>query len=130
MCLLERCRRYLRLLHSDAYLLVFPYLKAPGPSVAFQAMTGVLAMFPHRENNSFRKLITFLLMTTWIVLVTAVAFNLATLNLWLLMTFTAVTMLVYGQMWEIEKYRVAAGPFEIFHSDGGGSNTTDTSDEE
>ena len=104
-------------LRRDAYFLCLPYIATPGPSIAFLAMTGVLAALPHRENNSFRKLITFMLVVTWICLIGAVALDIATINMWVLLLFTSVTMLVYGQMWELEKYRVAAGPFEIFHSD-------------
>jgi hypothetical protein len=56
-------------------------------------------------------------MATWIVLSGAIAFNVATLNPYIWGAFTGVTMLVYGQMWELEKYRVSVGPFELVHSE-------------
>lgn len=90
-----------------------PYLFYPASSFGFLALTAVLAIFPHRRNNSFRKLITFLMFSTWIVLTTALAVNVATLNPWLWGTVTGVVMLVFGQMWELEKYRVSVGPLQL-----------------
>lgn len=117
MCLKTYAVAFATLLLDDARATLSPYLLHPGQAFGFLALTGVLAVFPHQANNTFRKFITFILVLTWICLTTSVAFDFASINPWIWGTFTGLTMLVWGQMWELEKYRVSIGPLELVHQD-------------
>lgn len=119
-------RAALRLLARDTHRTVAPYVRRPGPAFGFLVMTGVVAMFPHRRNNTFRKLVTSMLMLTWVVTTLAIAFDVAQLNPYIWGAFTGVTMLVYGQMWELEKYRVSVGPLDFFY--GGDEDSQNSED--
>lgn len=115
MCLKTYAIGFSRLLYRDAKTTLHPYLFHPGEAFGFLALTAVLAVFPHRANNTFRKLITFILILTWVIVTTAIAFDAASVNPYIWGTFTGLTMLVWGQMWELEKYRVSIGPLELVH---------------
>jgi len=110
MCLKTVLQRHWRILATDTRRAVLPFVLTPGQAFGFLSLTFVLAIFPHEANNSFRKLITFIMFVTWIVITVGVAFNEATINPWLWGGISSIITLVFGQMWGIEISRVALSP--------------------